>query len=251
MEYDVYLVTMNKEDGQVLIDGLEDLSVYLTIYYLDTLEGCKKGRALLSEFGAKKSPFICVKFKGTVIRCFYSEQSDDVINNFLNWIYFNSVENTEIIPQVENYLQEKLKVKVKNTGKCKLPDYADSGSSGADLRANIKEAITIEPGKWQLVPTGLHMSIPKGFEMQVRPRSGLALKNGISVLNTPGTIDSTYRGDIGVILMNFSDKPFTIYPADRIAQGVFIRVVQASFDEVDELDETERGEGGYGHSGVK
>ena len=242
--YDCYIVTNQEVD----ISQFPDL--FLEVYNLHTSNGHKKGWALLNEFGTKKTPFICVKYKGTVVKCFYADNLENPIDNFINWHFFNNMENTEILQQVENHLQQKLNVKVQNLGTCKLPTYATTGSSGADLRAYIKEAITLQPGERKLIPTGLHMSIPKGFELQVRPRSGLALKNGITVLNTPGSVDGDYRGDIGVILMNFGDKPFTVYPGDKIAQGIFARVYQASFEEVDSLDDTERGSGGFGHTGI-
>ena len=120
-----------------------------------------------------------------------------------------------------------------------------------DLRANIDEPIVLEPMERRLVPTGLHIALPAGFEAQVRPRSGLALKKGITVLNSPGTIDADYRGEIGVLLINLSAEPFTINDGERIAQMVVARHEKADFIEVELLDETERGTGGYGHTGVK
>lgn len=242
--YDCYIVT----DKEIDITQFPDM--FLEVYNLHTSAGHKKGWALLNEFGTKKVPFVCVRFKGVTVKCFYADNLDDPIESLINWLYFNGMENTEVIKQVENHLQQKINVKVQNLGTCKLPTYADSGSSGADLRAYLKEAVVLEPGERKLIPTGLHMSIPKGFELQVRPRSGLALKNGITVLNTPGTVDSSYRGDIGIILFNTSNKPFTINPGDKIAQGVFTRIYQANFEEVDDLDETERGSGGFGHTGI-
>ena len=120
-----------------------------------------------------------------------------------------------------------------------------------DLRANIDAPIVLQPMERRLIPTGLHIALSVGFEAQVRPRSGLALKHGLTVLNSPGTIDADYRGEIMVLLINFSDEPFTINDGERIAQMVIARHEQAEFVEVEELDETERGEGGYGHTGVK
>ncbi len=120
-----------------------------------------------------------------------------------------------------------------------------------DLYAAVDHDVVLEAGKWKLVPTGIAVAIPEGYEGQVRPRSGLALKNGIGMLNAPGTIDADYRGEIGVILFNFSDIPFTIRRGDRIAQMVFGRVMQATFEKVNELSETKRGAGGFGHTGVK
>lgn len=144
-----------------------------------------------------------------------------------------------------------IKIKVVNKGHQQLPAYATVQSAGMDLRANIDEPITLHPMQRQLVPTGLHIALPEGYEAQVRPRSGLALKHGITVLNTPGTIDADYRGEVMVLLVNFSTEDFVINDGERIAQMVIARHEQGEFIEVDELDETERGEGGYGHTGVK
>ncbi|MBQ9237520.1 MAG: dUTP diphosphatase [Prevotella sp.] len=144
-----------------------------------------------------------------------------------------------------------IKVNVINKGKQPLPQYATPQSAGMDLRANIEEAFTLKPLERRLVPTGLFMALPEGYEAQVRPRSGLALKHGITVLNTPGTIDADYRGEIGVVLVNLSNEPFTVEPGERIAQMVIAKHEQADFVVVSELDETERGAGGYGHTGVK
>ena len=144
-----------------------------------------------------------------------------------------------------------LNVKVINKGHQPLPAYATSQSAGMDLRANIDESIVLHPMERRLVPTGLHIALPQGFEAQIRPRSGLALKNGITVLNTPGTIDADYRGELMVLLINFSDTDFVINDGERIAQMVVARHEQIEFQLVDELDDTERGAGGYGHTGVK
>ena len=133
-----------------------------------------------------------------------------------------------------------------------LPAYATSGAAGADLRANFadREATTLAPGARALIPTGLRMAIPAGFEVQIRPRSGLALKHGITLANAPGTIDSDYRGPLGVILMNLGDAPFDVTHGMRIAQMVVAPVTQATFVVTDELDETPRGAGGFGSTGV-
>lgn len=144
-----------------------------------------------------------------------------------------------------------LNVKVINKGHQPLPAYATSQSAGMDLRANIDESIVLHPMERRLVPTGLHIALPQGFEAQIRPRSGLALKHGITVLNTPGTIDADYRGELMVLLINFSDTDFVINDGERIAQMVVARHEQIVFQLVDELDDTERGAGGYGHTGVK
>lgn len=132
-----------------------------------------------------------------------------------------------------------------------MPDYATAQSAGLDLRANLEQPIILRPLDRCLVPTGLYMSLPAGYEAQIRPRSGMALKNGITVLNSPGTIDADYRGEIGVILINLSDKDFTINDGDRICQMVIAQHEQAQLMEVDNLDETTRGAGGFGHSGIK
>ena len=144
-----------------------------------------------------------------------------------------------------------MKVKVVNKGHQPLPQYATPQSAGMDLRANLDEPVTLNPLERRLIPTGLHIALPAGYEAQVRPRSGLALKKGITVLNSPGTIDADYRGEIGVLLINLSQEPFVVNDGERIAQMVIGRHEQGDFLEVEVLDETERGEGGYGHTGVK
>ena len=132
-----------------------------------------------------------------------------------------------------------------------MPGYATVLSAGMDLRANIADPITLRPFERRLIPTGLYIALPPGFEAQVRPRSGLALKHGITVLNTPGTIDADYRGEVMVLLVNFSQEDFIVEDGERIAQMVVARHEQALWEEVEILDETERGAGGYGHTGVK
>lgn len=144
-----------------------------------------------------------------------------------------------------------MEVQIINKSHHPLPQYATPLSAGMDLRANITEPITLKPLERTLVPTGLFMALPEGYEAQVRPRSGLALKKGITVLNTPGTIDADYRGEICVILINLSAEPFIINDGERIAQMVIAKHEQPDFIEVKALDETERGTGGFGHSGVK
>ena len=144
-----------------------------------------------------------------------------------------------------------IEIQVINKGHHPLPQYATEQSAGMDLRANIDEQIVIQPMQRLLIGTGLHIALPKGYEAQIRPRSGLALKHGITVLNSPGTIDADYRGEIGVLLINLSDKDFVINDGERIAQMVIARHEQAQFALVEALDETERGEGGDGHTGVK
>ena len=132
-----------------------------------------------------------------------------------------------------------------------LPKYETQGSSGMDLSANVALSINIEPGKKEIIPTGIAISVPKGFEVQIRPRSGLAAKHNVTVLNTPGTIDADYRGELKVILINLGQETFKIEKGLRIAQMVLSPVVQAKFEEVDTLDDTERGEGGFGSTGTK
>ncbi len=144
-----------------------------------------------------------------------------------------------------------MKINVVNRGHQPLPQYATPQSAGMDLRANLDEPVTLQPLERRLIPTGLHIALPAGYEAQVRPRSGLALKKGITVLNSPGTIDADYRGEIGVVLVNLSQEPFVVNDGERIAQMVIARHEQGELIEVDVLDETERGEGGYGHTGVK
>lgn len=144
-----------------------------------------------------------------------------------------------------------LKIQVVNKGHQPLPKYATPQSAGMDLRANLDAPVTLKPLERKLIPTGLHIALPAGYEAQVRPRSGLALKKGITVLNTPGTIDADYRGEIGVILINLSQEDFVVEDGERIAQMIIARHEQGELIAVEVLDETERGEGGFGHSGVK
>jgi dUTP pyrophosphatase len=138
---------------------------------------------------------------------------------------------------------------LKNADGLPVPHYQTEHSAGVDLHAAVDGERVVEPGTWTLVPTGIAVAIPEGYEGQVRPRSGLALKHGIGMLNGPGTIDADYRGEIGIILFNFSDKPFIIRRGDRIAQMVFAKVLRAAFEQVDVLPETSRGAGGFGHTG--
>ena len=144
-----------------------------------------------------------------------------------------------------------MKVQIINRSHHPLPQYATPQSAGVDLRANIESPIELRPMERRLVPTGIFMALPPGYEAQVRPRSGLAIKHGITVLNTPGTIDADYRGEVCVILVNLSDEPFVIADGERIAQMVIARHEQAEWQEVELLSETERGAGGVGHSGTK
>ena len=142
-----------------------------------------------------------------------------------------------------------MKVKILNQSPYPCPSYATPQSAGVDLRAHLSEPVVLQPLQRTLVPTGLYIALPQGFEAQVRPRSGLALKHGITVLNTPGTIDADYRGEIRVILVNLSDAPFEIVPGERIAQMVIARHEQVTWEQVDVLDETQRGAGGFGSTG--
>ena len=144
-----------------------------------------------------------------------------------------------------------MKIELINKSKHAIPQYETPLSAGVDLRANIDEAFTLKPLQRVLVKTGLFMAIPAGYEAQVRPRSGLAFKKGITVLNSPGTIDADYRGEVGVILVNLSDEDFVVEDGERIAQLVVAKCEQAEFIETSELSDTERGEGGFGSTGVK
>ena len=142
-------------------------------------------------------------------------------------------------------------VKVVNKSLNDLPAYSTKDSAGMDLRASLGEPIELKPLQRVLVPTGIYIELPQGYECQIRPRSGLALKHGITVLNSPGTIDADYRGEIGVILVNLSDKPFVINNGERICQMVVARYERVEWEPVDSLEESERGDGGFGHTGVK
>lgn len=144
-----------------------------------------------------------------------------------------------------------MKIKIINKSNNPLPRYESEQAAGMDIRCNIPEALTLQPLERKLIPTGLFIELPVGYEAQIRPRSGLALKRGLTVLNTPGTIDADYRGEIGVILINMSSEAQTIEPGERICQMVIARHEQPQLIEVDALGETERGAGGFGHSGLK
>jgi|TARA_B110000881_G_scaffold220451_1_gene245641 dUTP pyrophosphatase len=144
-----------------------------------------------------------------------------------------------------------MKVEVVNLSSHELPKYSTNESAGLDLRAELLSPIVLEPGQRSLIPTGLKIALPTGYEAQVRPRSGLAYKHGITVLNSPGTIDADYRGDVGVILINHGSEPFTIENGERIAQLIIAKFVQIDWDEVLDLSSTSRGEGGFGSTGVK
>jgi dUTP pyrophosphatase len=145
---------------------------------------------------------------------------------------------------------EALPVRLINKGKHPLPSYATEHSAGMDLRANLDKSITLEPGQYALVPTGLFLELPEGTEAQVRPRSGLAFKHGITVLNSPGTIDADYRGEVGVLLINHGQVAFEVKDGERIAQLVIARYLRVCFEEVPDLRASERGAGGFGHTGA-
>lgn len=142
-----------------------------------------------------------------------------------------------------------MKIKIVNRSKHALPEYATPLSAGMDLRANLENSIVLKPMERKLIPTGLFIELPKGYEAQIRPRSGLAIKHGISLVNSPGTIDADYRGEIGIIMINLSNEDFEIKDGERICQMVIAQHETAEWIEVDELDTTERGSGGFGHTG--
>jgi len=145
---------------------------------------------------------------------------------------------------------EDMKVRIINRSHHQLPEYATPSSAGMDLRANLEEPIVLKPFERRLVPTGLFISLPVGYEAQVRPRSGLAIKKGVTVLNSPGTIDADYRGEIGVIMINLSQDDFTVKDGERIAQMVITSHERVQWESVETLDDTQRGAGGFGHSGI-
>lgn len=145
---------------------------------------------------------------------------------------------------------ETIKVKIINRSHHPLPEYATPGSAGMDVRAFLKEPVTLGPLERALIPTGLYMQLPHGYECQIRPRSGLAIRHGISLVNTPGTVDADYRGEIGVIVINLSNEPFTINDGERICQMVIKEYTRVDWEPVDRIDETERGHGAFGHTGL-
>ncbi len=146
---------------------------------------------------------------------------------------------------------DKVILKIINKSANELPAYATNGASGMDLRANLNEPVTLNPLERYMIPTGIFLEIPAGYEVQVRPRSGMAWKHGITCLNSPGTVDSDYRGELKVILVNISNEAHTIHNGDRIAQMVVSSISHATLREVEILESSERGEGGFGHSGIK
>jgi dUTP pyrophosphatase len=146
--------------------------------------------------------------------------------------------------------QDQTEVRITNRSRHPLPSYATAHSAGMDLRANLEAPVVLAPGQRALIPTGLFLELPEGTEAQVRPRSGLAFKHGITVLNSPGTIDADYRGEVGVLLINHGQEPFTVQDGERVAQLVVARYVRVSFEEVPDLRASERGAGGFGHTGT-
>ena len=167
------------------------------------------------------------------------------MRNFATYLIMYCVECAFI----HHFLIFIMQVKIINRSKHELPKYETEQSAGLDLRANLDAPITLKPMERCLVPTGLFMALPKGYEAQVRPRSGLAIKKGVTVLNSPGTIDADYRGEVCVVLINLSSEPFVINDGERIAQMIVSRFEQVEWDDVEVLDETERGAGGFGHTG--
>ncbi len=161
----------------------------------------------------------------------------------------HSVGPWNIVYQVNE--EKNMKIKVVNRSKHALPEYATPLSAGLDLRANLDEPVVLGPLERRLIPTGLFIELPEGYEAQIRPRSGLAIKHGISLVNSPGTIDADYRGEIGVIVINLSNEPFTVNDGERICQMVIARHERAEWVETDSLTDTERGAGGFGHTGKK
>lgn len=154
-------------------------------------------------------------------------------------------------PTVDQLLIKCKRVRGKKDHDIPIPRYMTPSSSGMDLHAALDEEVILKPGERRYIPTGIAISIPQGYEAQIRPRSGLALQNGVTILNSPGTIDSDYRGEIGVVLINLGERPFHVRRGDRIAQMVIQKVVRADIEAVDSLDETDRGNGGFGHTGLK
>lgn len=145
---------------------------------------------------------------------------------------------------------ERIKVKIINSSGNELPTYETFSSAGMDVRASLDSPVTLKPLERALIPTGLRIQLPHGYECQIRPRSGLALRHGISLVNTPGTVDADYRGEIGIILINLSSEPFIVNNGDRIAQMVITNYTRVEWEPVEKIDETERGDGGFGHTGV-
>lgn len=178
---------------------------------------------------------------------------NDLISK-LNFLSKNTEDiNIKISNSLDNISQLNFSptVAIKNTSTNSMPDYASAGAAGMDLRAFLSESIILKPLSRVLIPTGLYMQLPEGFEAQIRPRSGLAFKNGITVLNAPGTIDSDYLGEIGIVLINLSDESFTINNGDRIAQMVIAPYSKVLIKSTDVFIDTVRGEGGFGHTGIK
>jgi len=152
---------------------------------------------------------------------------------------------------LNNWINREVEVKIVNKSKNLLPEYASKGAAGMDLRADLESPITLKPMERKMIPTGIFIQLPEGYEAQVRPRSGLAIKHGISVINTPGTIDEDYTGEVKVLLVNLSNEDFVVENKERIAQMIINKYDRCKWNQVEELTKTERGEGGFGHTGIK
>ena len=182
-----------------------------------------------------------------------SKETENDLNKKLDRIY-QEMQESGVIEEAKK-LKVALDVKYRNESNNEAPAYKSDGASGFDIRAYVEEAVTLQPFQRKLIHTGLYFELPTGYELQVRPRSGLALKHGVTVLNTPGTVDCDYRGEVGIILINLGQESFTIENGDRIAQGVIQHSLGGRFynlvEVTEKLSETERGEGGFGSSGIK
>lgn len=165
-------------------------------------------------------------------------------------IYFSYFRNNILNYKILKHKMDTVKVKIINRSSNPLPSYSTISSAGMDLRANLSEPVTLKPLERALIPTGVYIQLPQGYECQIRPRSGLALKHGISLVNTPGTIDADYRGEIGVILINLSNEPFVVNHGERICQMVVTNYSTVEWEAVETLDDSDRGAGGFGHTGV-
>lgn len=228
--------------------------IFVEYINYNSLKGRKEAYKVKSHWGARKNPFVVVKDDNdSILKIFYSE-TDNAIHQLINWL-------------------SSMKVLVVNKGNKKLPKFETSGAAGADIRADFSriqeypikvhggaEVITageahdkimvkLTPHSRALIPTGLYVAIPEGYELQIRPRSGLALKEGLTVINTPGTVDSDYRGEVGVVILNTSNEDRFIEDGERIAQILLKKVIQFDWEEVDTLSQTDRGEGGFNSTG--
>ena len=240
-------ITISQNEGEYSCRyrGLKRGIVQLAAYAVDNTDIMPSLTAITDGLG---KGFILVN-RSTLIKDNKYIEKEDLIQGLISHIKSS-------IEWIENFNPEQtdkqpLTINVVNKGNQPLPEYATAQSAGMDLRANIEAPITLKSLDRVLIPTGLHIALPDGYEAQIRPRSGLAIKHGITCLNTPGTIDADYRGDIGVELVNLSREDFTIQPGERIAQMIINKFEKVKFELVEELDETERGEGGFGHTGLK